>query len=181
MEKRLPIVIAIAAVSGGGKTTITSKLKDKLQNSQALYFDDYDFAGPEDIMEWIDNGGNPDEWDLSPLIRDIKNIRNEPLEYLILDFPFAYLHTKTSDFIDYAVFIDTPLDIALARRIRRDFKSSSTEIILKDLETYIVRGRQGYLNMLETTKPNSDLVVDGTLPINEIVNVITKNIARKDN
>lgn len=45
---KFPIVIAIAAVSGGGKTTISSNLKGKLQNSKTLFFDDYDFDAPDD-------------------------------------------------------------------------------------------------------------------------------------
>lgn len=59
MKRNFSIVIAIAAVSGGGKTTITSNLKEKLQNCKTLFFDDYNFDGPNDIIEWIDNGGNP--------------------------------------------------------------------------------------------------------------------------
>ncbi|WEG14471.1 hypothetical protein PU629_08990 [Pullulanibacillus sp. KACC 23026] len=180
MKRKFPIVIAIAAVSGGGKTTITSNLKGKLQNSKTLFFDDYDFDGPDDIIDWIDNGGNPDEWDLSPLIKDIKKLLNEPLDYIILDFPFAYLHSKTSEFIDFAVFVDTPLDVAMARRIIRDFKDRPAEDILLDLDNYIARGRRGYLGMLKTIKPNSDLIVDGTLPISEIVSIITRNIVNKE-
>jgi uridine kinase len=181
MKRKFPMVVAIAAVSGGGKTTIASHLKEKLSNSKAIYFDDYDFDAPEDIIEWIDNGCNPDDWNLSPLIRDIKKCLTEPLDYIILDFPFAYLHSKTSKLIDYAVLIDTPLDIAMSRRIIRDFKSGSTEDILQDLDNYIVRGRRGYLAMLNTTKPNSDLVVDGTLPKSEITSIITQNIVTQDN
>jgi len=177
MKKKFPFVISIAAVSGGGKTTITSYLKGQLQNSKTISFDDYDFDGPDNIIEWIDNGCNPDEWDLSPLIRDIKKLVNEPLDYIILDFPFAYLHTKTREFIDFAVFIDTPLDIAMARRIMRDFKNGSAEDIKLDLENYILRGRRGYLDMLNTTKPNSDLIVDGTLSKSEIASIIVRGIA----
>ena len=178
MKRQFPFVISIAAVSGGGKTTITSYLKGQLQNSKTISFDDYDFDGPDNILEWIDNGCNPDEWDLSPLIRDIKKLGNEPLDYIILDFPFAYLHTETREFIDFAVFIDTPLDIAMARRIIRDFKNGSTEDIMLDLDNYILRGRQGYLNMLNTTKPHSDLIVDGTLSKSEITRIIVQNIVR---
>ena len=178
MKKKFPFVISIAAVSGGGKTTITSYLKGQLQNSKTISFDDYDFDGPDNIIEWIDNGCNPDEWDLSALIRDIKKLGNEPLDYIILDFPFAYLHTKIREFIDFAVFIDTPLDIAIARRIIRDFKNGSTEDIMLDLDNYILRGRRGYLNMLNTTKPNSDLIVDGTLSKSEITRIIVQNIVR---
>jgi len=178
MKKKFPFVISIAAVSGGGKTTITSYLKGQLQNSKTISFDDYDFDGPDNIIEWIDNGCNPDDWDLSPLIRDIKQYATEPLDYIILDFPFAYLHTKTRDFIDFAVFIDTPLDIAMARRIIRDFKNGSAEDIALDLDNYILRGRRGYLHMLNTIKPNSDLIVDGTLSKYEIASIIVQHIVR---
>lgn len=106
------------------------------------------------------------------LIRDIKKLLIEPIDYIILDFPFAYLHSKTSEFIDFAVFIDTPLDIAIARRIIRDFKDSSAEDILLYMENYLDRGRRGYLNMLKKTKPNSDLIIDGTLSIFDIVSNI---------
>ncbi len=176
-----PIVIAIAAVSGGGKTTITSNVNGKLKNSKILFFDEYNFDGPEDMIEWIDHGSNPDEWNLSPLISDIKKLLMEPLDYIILDYPFAYLHSKTSELIDFTVFIDTPLDIAMARRITRDFKNGSVEDIIVDLNNYIQKGRQGYLDMLNTIKPNSDLVVDGTLPVSDIVSVIIQHIETNNN
>ncbi|MEN2465632.1 hypothetical protein [Ornithinibacillus sp. JPR2-1] len=176
MERDLPIVIAIAAVSGGGKTTVTSELKGKLHNSKALFFDEYDFDGPDDFVGWIENGSNPDEWDLTPLIRDIRRLLIEPLDYIILDFPFSYLHSKTRELIDFSVFVDSPLDVAMARRIIRDYKDGTVENLLLDLENYIDRGRKGFLDMLKTTKPNSDLIVDGKLPLSEIVNIIIKNI-----
>ncbi|WP_374956490.1 AAA family ATPase [Orenia metallireducens] len=47
-------VIAVAAVSGGGKTTTTKKLNELLNNSTAIYFDDYEFdESPDDICKWI--------------------------------------------------------------------------------------------------------------------------------
>ncbi|WP_098441681.1 hypothetical protein [Bacillus sp. es.034] len=176
MNKKIPIVIAVAAVSGGGKTTIAEGLKTKLDHSEVLSFDTYDFDGPDDMIEWIENGCTPDEWDLTPLIQDIKKLLVEPLDYIILDFPFAYLHNETRDFIDYAVFIDTPLDIALARRIIRDYQNCSSREIHVDLENYMLRGKSGYISMLNSVKPNSDLIVDGMLSESEIVNCIISKI-----
>lgn len=75
-----------------------------------------------------------------------------------MDFPFAYKHFKTSKLIDFAVFIDTPLDIAMARRVTRDFKGNSVENIFLDMNNYISKGRRGYLEMLKTIKPNSDIM-----------------------
>ena len=76
------------------------------------------------------------------------------------------------------MFIDTPLDIAMARRIIRDFKNGSAEDIALDLDNYILRGRRGYLHMLNTIKPNSDLIVDGTLSKYEIASIIVQHIVR---
>ncbi|MEI4615509.1 hypothetical protein WAG13_17305, partial [Bacillus cereus] len=68
-------IISIAAVSGGGKTTITERLKHKFKNSKALYFDNYTFDNsPADICKWIDDGANYDEWVLTPLIHDIEQL-----------------------------------------------------------------------------------------------------------
>ena len=166
---KLPLVIAIAGVSGGGKTTIAECLNDRLKNSKTLFFDDYDFDGPDDIIDWVNKGANYDEWDLTPFIRDLEALLAEPLDYIVLDFPFAYKHSKTRNLIDFAVFIDTPLDIALVRRVTRDFQNRSKESILIEMESYILNGRRGYLEMLKSIKPNSDMILDGTLLVSEIV------------
>ena len=170
-----PFVIAIAGVSGGGKTTVTERLIQELHNSKALYFDDYDFDGPEDIITWVEKGSDYNLWDLTPLIKDLKVLRNEQLSYIVLDFPFAYKHFKMSKLIDFAIFIDTPLDIALARRVTRDFKAASVKNILSDMENYIFQGRKGYIEMLNTIKPNSDIIIDGTQPVSEIVDYIVNS------
>lgn len=171
-----PLVITIAAVSGGGKTTIATQLNQTLKNSKTLYFDHYNFEGPNNVIDWVDRGANYDEWNMDPLIRDLEGLFSESLDYIVLDYPFAYKHTKISKFIDFAVFIDTPLDIAMARRITRDFKNHSVDEILSDMSNYIKRGRRGYLEMLKTIKPNSDIIIDGTLPILEIVNKISRSV-----
>ncbi|UTR12987.1 hypothetical protein MM300_13730 [Evansella sp. LMS18] len=177
-KEKLPLVIAISGVSGGGKTTITNHLREKLQDSKALSFDDYDFDGPSDIIDWVDRGANYNEWNLDPLIHDIEGLLTEPLNYILLDYPFAYKHIKTSNLIDVTVFIDTHLDIALARRIIRDFKDSPSENILIDMERYLSTGRRGYLEMIKTIKPNSDIIVDGTLEIHEMTHYLSNEILR---
>jgi uridine kinase len=48
--------VSIASLSGGGKTTVVNLLKNKLENSIVLCFDDYDFTN--------DPGGNQFNSDL---------------------------------------------------------------------------------------------------------------------
>lgn len=84
--KQKPRVISIAAVSGGGKTTTTNQLISKLDKTKALYFDDYDFEGPDDICEWVEKGADYNEWNLLPLIKDIQLLlKDRSLNYIVLD------------------------------------------------------------------------------------------------
>jgi len=176
-----PIIISIAAVSGGGKTTITNGLKKRLDNAKALYFDEYEFEkSPTDICKWVEDGADYNEWNLEPLITDIQSILDDPtIRYIILDYPFAYLNDSISDYIDLAVYVDTPLDIAMARRIIRDYSNNKWENIQSDLTNYLLRGRLAYLEMEKSVKPSSDIILEGSLSIEMIVEKIITEIKRK--
>lgn len=175
-EKGTPLVIAIGSVSGGGKTTFTNHLMQRLGNSQALFFDDFELEGPEDVLKWVDEGANAEEWDLTPLTKELVELLAQPLDFVLVDFPFAYQHSQMREFIDLAVFIDTPLDIALTRRTARDFTGSSGDGILRQLKQYETQGRRAYLKMLDTIKPDSDLVIDETLSINAIEKIVREHL-----
>lgn len=173
---KLPFVISIAAVSGGGKTTVVKHLSANLERTRVLYFDDYDLHGPEDILTWVDAGADYNEWDMTPFVRDFNRLLKEDLHFIILDYPFAYKNAQVSKLIDMTVFIDTPLDIALARRILRDFSNDSASDILGDLQFYVTHGRRGYEAMLRQVRADSDSIIDGSLPISEISSAILQKI-----
>jgi uridine kinase len=173
-----PITIAIAGVSGSGKTVLTTHLATHTNNAKALFFDDYDLDGPDDVLEWVDRGADVHEWDLEPLIADLKKLMNQPLGYIFLDYPFAFRHARMKEFIDLAVFIETPLDLALARRISRDFQNSSGEEIVAQVNHYANYGRRAYIHMLETIQPDSDLLVDGTLTVETLADQIMETVGR---
>lgn len=166
------MVIAVAAVSGGGKTTVTKKLKERLPGAEALFFDAYEFEGaPENITEWVEKGPDYNQWNLGPLMEDIRSVRQA--SFLILDYPFSYKHEKMKSWIDYSVFIDTPLDIAMARRLLRD---EEAQVVKEELTHYLQAGRKAYVEMLPSIKPDADLIVDGTLGVEVIAEHIIKNL-----
>lgn len=178
--KQKPKVISIAAVSGGGKTTVTNQLIQQLDNAKALHFDDYDFEGPDDICDWVEEGADYNEWNLLPLIKDIQLLlEDQSLNYIVLDYPFAYLNNDMRDYIDMAIFIDTPLDIAMARRLLRDYTENSFEDIQDDLTGYLVSGRAAYLEMERSVKPGSDVVIEGYLHTTSIVDRILEEVASR--
>ena len=72
------------------------------------------------------------------------------------------------DYIDCAVFIDTPLDIAMARRILRDMKNASADEIREEMNVYLNYARIAYVQMLKDIKPSSDYVIDGARDLEHI-------------
>ncbi len=167
-------VIAIAAVTAGGKTTVVNELRKRLPRCTSLHFDDYTFEGEvEDFRQWVLDGADYNVWNLAPLKADIEEIsRSGKYDFLLLDYPFAYLNSMIRDYIDCAVFIDTPLDIAMARRVLRDMKDASADEIRKEMEFYLDFSRIAYVQMLEAVLPSSDYVVDGSKDVESVANDI---------
>ena len=187
-DMKKPFVISISSPSGGGKTTITTSLKDQLANSIVINWDDYgDEVDPDcDINDVKDYN----EWNTEPVAADVKRLLNEPYDYILLDYPFGYLNDCVGKLIDLTVFIDTPLDVALARRIRRDYTNRSKEsdfglgyvgevnlkTIDEELFLYLTSSRPTYMYFSESHMQASDLVVDGTKSLDEIVSEILSYI-----
>lgn len=171
-------IISVAAVTAGGKTTIVNELKKRLPNSRSLHFDHYTFEGEVDnFYQWVLDGADYQVWDLKPLEDDILKIKSEGIcEYLILDYPFAYCHDTIKPYIDTAFFVDTPLDISLARRILRDMRDATADEIRRDLEMYLKYARITFIQMQKDILPSSDYVIDGALSVEEIVNEIVVKI-----
>ena len=156
-------IIAVSAVTAGGKTTAVNAVKEKLPRCASLHFDDYSFEGEvDDFHQWVLDGTDYNVWNLSPLKADIENIISSgEYDYLLLDYPFAYRNDLIRDYIDCAVFIDTPLDIAMARRILRDMNNASADEIREEMNIYLNYARIAYVQMLKDIKPSSDYVIDG--------------------
>ena len=172
------LIIGIAGGTGSGKTTVVNELVEKLPRAKSLHFDDYSFEGEvEDFDAWVKGGADYNVWNLSPLKTDILAIKESgECDYLILDYPFAYCNSGISKYIDCAIFIDTPLDIAMARRILRDMRDSTGADIRNELEVYIRFARDAYVAMLEKVRPSSDYIIDGTKELDEKVQEIMKII-----
>lgn len=162
------------------KNNFSKAIKDKLTRTASLHFDDYSFDGEvNDFYKWVSDGANYNVWDLSPLKADIEKIINsDRYDYLLLDYPFAYQNKMIKDYLDCCIFIDTPLDIALARKVLRDMKESSADDIRYEMDVYLKYARIAYVQMLQDILPISDYVIDGTkelkIIINEAVEIILK-------
>lgn len=175
------MVISIAAVTAGGKTTTANKLAKLLPNSQVLHFDEYTFEGEvDDFYQWVLDGADYHVWNLRPLENDIIRIKKEGnVDYLIMDYPFAYCHHTIKPYIDCAIFINTPFDIALSRWILRDMKEADANEIRKFLESYLKYARISFVQMQKDILPSSDHVIDGTQESHKIVEQVLEIISKE--
>lgn len=169
-----PYVIAIAAVSGGGKTTLTTYLANMSEHSTALHFDEYEFTKePSNLSAWAKRNGGYGEWDLQPMEEDLKRIiEMADIDVVLLDYPFARLHDQISAYIDETIFLDVPLDIAMARRVIRN----PPEHVVSEMSHYINHARSAYLKMIREVIPSSDRVLDGTLHVESLAEQVLEGM-----
>ena len=188
----MPFIFSVNATAGGGKTTTTRELQKRLPNAKAIYFDDRNYdtdSGINDIGKWIEEGADVNLWDLQRLADDIENFKQETPEFIILDYPFGYRHNLIGSYLNYSIYIDTPLDIALARRILRDYDretlicswndENDNSTLFDDMENWLKGGRNDFLFGYGQAKNDADLIVDGSLKFDEIIEIICDKVIQE--
>lgn len=185
-------IIGISAPAGGGKSTLMKALAARLKDAVTIEFDDYadDKTYPADFSQWLQNGADFNEWDCSRLALDLADLRAgkpttrgpqeiPPARYVVFEAPLGYAHRATGQHIDFAIFVDTPLEVALARFLHRNLlgiekqaDSQPEEAQLEAYKRYItnLKGfaqayltayRPAYLEQRKQVLPLADLIVNG--------------------
>lgn len=165
MKMTNPYVIAVNSVSGGGKTALAGLLAASLPKAVLFRFDDFDESNiyPDDFC-----GADIMDFDCPGMAEAVrKELDRKSASFIVLDFPFGRDHPRFEKLIHLSVFINTPLDVAMARRILRDFCTTTgspaakrLECLKGDLTHYLAKSRQPYLEHYRH-RDTSDLVLDG--------------------
>lgn len=185
-------IIGISGIGGAGKSVLTHAL-GKALNAMILFWDDFDEISqdPKDYIKWYNTNRDYREWKYDALAEVLKQLKLGkkvicpatkkeliPTDYIVFDAPLGRKHTATGQYIDYSIFLDTPFDVALARRILRDFRDKANlniNEIFEELDFYITSSRPLYAMAYEE-KEKFDYVVDGNQPVDEIVNIIVQQL-----
>lgn len=180
------MIIGISGISGAGKTALVKALSKKV-NATALYWDDFDdiSSAPSDYINWYNQGKDYTAFDYSALAHALTTLKSgvsyyhpvlkielPPTHYLFADLPLGRIHKQTAKYVDQFFYIDTPLDVALARRIIRDYKTEDRDNLFKDLNDYVYKYRK--LFMIDDVKKTADKILDGTLDINTLRDEVLK-------
>lgn len=191
-----PFVIGISAIAGGGKTTLVKTLMQRLDNAISIQFDHYadDKTYPADTVAWLKSGADYNGFNTPKLAADLKSLcQNKsiispvdgtpvvPAPIIIFEAPLGRAHTATGQFIDFLVFVDTPLEVGLARMVLRWFKNKEelaeqAKIVENYMHAYLEVFREVYLTMSTRVKPNSDLVLDGLLSPDALVEKVISTL-----
>jgi uridine kinase len=158
---KAPLTIGVSAAAGGGKSTLVRGLGDRIDGAVMVFFDDHPVTLPADPSQWLADGADFNEWKCHSLEAELTSLREQQVP-IVFEAPLGRAHDATGRYIDYLVFIDTPLEVALARWVRRFLRQEDAfdefNMLLGMYETVL---RPVYLEQRRQVMPRADLVVDG--------------------
>lgn len=165
-------IIAISAPPGGGKSTIAAALAERL-GAALVEYDAYDTLterSPEEISRWLAAGGAYDDVDVTDLAADLATLRDGGIirdrrtgeelaarALIVLETPFGRAHPAIAPLIETALFLDTPPDVALARKVR--------EFVAQNLADPGPGGHKRFLGWLERYLQNYEAVTRPAIAI----------------
>jgi uridine kinase len=193
----MAFVIAIAGPAAVGKTTLCQHFCDAYGNAAHISFDDYRTREcfPEDVEQWVADGIDLNKIvcpEYANALRDLRaggtiehptQGRIGPVDLVLTDEPFGRERGEVACHLDAVIFIRLPLDIGLARAIRRKLEGSSAgrlpETIANTLELYQAVSRPMYDKTNRVAPERCDLILDGQETIEELIQQVSQFIEKK--
>jgi uridine kinase len=182
-------VIAVAAPPGGGKTTLVRSLSARL-GAPTLHYDDYEQItrrSPAEVEAWLDRGAPAEEVPLPNFAEALIGLKQGAARHVLLDFLLARAHPPTARHIDFLIWIDTPLDIALARTLREQVGRARNappaagfiDWLAGYLDGYAGVMHRSYQLQLASVRPHADMILDGMLSPDRLAELATAEILRR--
>lgn len=179
------VIIGIAGASASGKSLLAGTIIEEIDSmhmdviSEDSYYRDRTDLTFEQRIEI--NYDHPDSLEHEMLINHLGQLKNSktvdvPLydysqhlrstntkkvgqnKILILEGILLFTDPALRDMMDIKIFVDTPLDICLCRRIKRDVfsRDRSVESVLSQYQNTV---RPMYLQFIEPSKRYADIIV----------------------
>lgn len=185
MNKR--ILIGIAGPSGSGKTSVAARIIESLNTDQAVILqEDSYYKDLSDVPFEERSAGNfdhPDAFDHDLLVKhllqllDGQTVSHPVYDYelhtrstetktvgpgalIILEGILVFTNARLCELMDYRVYLDTPLDVCLIRRLKRDTeeRGRTVDSVIRQYEETV---RTMYLQFVEPSKQYADVLFSG--------------------
>ena len=166
-----------------------------MNGASTLHFDDYELAtqkSPEELARWLAAGADFNELRVPGLLSALQALkRGEPVsdpaggqailpgDYLVLEMPLGRAYAETAGLIDVVIWLDVPLDVALARKLREFTaqaladESEEPRAFLGWLDAYLDQytGQVRAILQLQQQRvaAGADIVLDGLLPQHALI------------
>ncbi len=198
---KTPLVIGIAGGTGSGKTTVTTKILERLDVGKVVllrqdyYYRDvsaFDGQPPEKI-----NFDHPNALENSLLIEHVSDLRRwkpirqpkydyttykrlpetvpvEPRSVVIVEGILIFTERELRDLMDIKIFVDTDADERLLRRLRRDLVERGRSID-SVMAQYVETVKPMHEEFVEPSKRWADVIIPrGGLNVVAIDMVVTR-------
>lgn len=180
-------VIAIAGPVGAGKTTLAQAVAHELSDAAILQFDHFERITEqsiEQVRDWMEGGADLDAIAIPGLPEALQALKAgravtdpmtgaiiRPRKYILFETQFGRRHAATGQHIDLMIWVDTPLDIALARKVRQFATAleGSDPAAVRTFGPWLHGYLENYIDVVagllriqkESVGAGADVVVDG--------------------
>lgn len=204
---RSPYIIGIAGCSGSGKTAVSSKIIKRLnvpwtvlmsmdnfyaplnqESKDRAFKSEYDFDRPE-AFDWdhfvtslrrLKDGNKVD----IPVYSFEKHDRTEKVisiygaNVIIVEGIYVLHDPRIIDLLDIKIFVDTDLDVCLARRLNRDILHRGRDLTGAILQwnRYVKPNFDKYVRL---TMSNADILIPRGLDNTVAIDMIIKHVKRQ--
>lgn len=179
-------VVAISGTSGAGKTTMVKALANEF-DCPFLLFDDHTDHNtyPSNMKSWLQNGANVSLIKTPKFVTSLEGlISKNNSRFIFIEEPFGKERDVMSSLVDYVVLLDPPLELCLARIIKRHTEQPSSEsiyFIANYLDKYEDHLRDSYRSAVKQVRNNSDLIINEVVSIKETTNYISNWLKNNTN
>jgi len=179
------MIIGISGGTGSGKTTVANRILESAPASEVVFIqqDSY-YRNLTDLpldYRGVANFDHPDALDNELLINHLRRLKSgEPIELPLYDFKtnsrlnetrtvepkpivivegiLIFAEPRLLEQMDIKVFVDTPDDIRVSRRLRRDLAERGRTLD-SVIEQYIGTVRPMHMQFVEPSKRHADVII----------------------
>lgn len=199
-------IIGISGISGSGKSRLTTAIKESFGNDMVIihqdnYYRDQSNIGFDERVKT--NYDEPESIEFDLMFKDVitlvkgqtveipnydfanhtrsnEKTEKKPEKYVLVEGTMIYAYPELKNHIDLKIYVDTPMDIAIVRRITRDIEERDRKA--SDIQKqYFGTVRKGMYQYTISQKDEADLIISGEKDVLDHLDFVSTIIKMEKN